>query len=445
MFTTRLTRHLLAAFMILGPAVALAAAPPNVLVIVGDDQAWTDFGFMGHKVIRTPHLDRLAGESLLFVNGYVTAPVCRPSLASIMTGQYGWQTKICGNDPPQGVPRSATHQFIGQVPTFPRLLQQAGYVGLQTGKFWEGDFANAGFTHGSTDEESRHGSKAGLRIGRDGLTPVYEFITAAGAKPWMVWYAPMMPHDPHTPPERILQRYLAASRPEKLARYWAMCEWFDETCGELLGWLGEHGQLENTLIIYVTDNGWIQGTGPKRTNRGWFADRSKLSPYDGGLRTPIIVRPPGPAKPRRMAELASSADLAPTILRACGIQPPAAMRGVSLLDVAAGRVSIADRPVFSEVYLHTERELSHPAANLEFRVVRRGRWKLIDPLDPGRPLELYDMIADPYEKGNMAVVEPNRVAELRKLLDAWWKPAIPVASQSAALHSTSSAPSSNGP
>jgi len=413
---------LIAAALVVCPAAARAAKPPNVLLIISDDQGWTDFGFMGHPVVQTPHLDRLASQSVVFPNGYVTVPLCRPSLASIMTGQYGFRTGIYCNNPPDGVPRTKTHHLIQQVPTLPRLLGKAGYRSFQTGKFWEGKHENAGFTHGMTGEGDRHGSRKGLQIGRDGLQPIYDFIEESGDTPWLVWYAPFMPHAPHNPPERLLKKYTAEGRSPRLAAYWAMCEWLDETCGELLGYLERRGLAENTLVVFIVDNGWIQETGPVRQSVGWFTPKSKLSPYDGGLRTPVIIRWPGRVAPQKREELVSSIDLAPTILRACGVEPPPEMTGVDLLQVIAGKHDIRNRPVFGEVYVHTEVAVGEPAKSLVHRVVRQGEWKLILPYDTSKPAELYHITEDPTEERNLAKEHPDRVAELTQLLDRWWNP-----------------------
>ena len=97
-------------------------APPNVLMIVGDDMGWTDFGFMGHPTIKTPHIDRLAAESLTYVNGYVPTSLCRASLATILTGQYAHQHKICCNDPPQGVAREAMRLAAHKLPVKTRFV-----------------------------------------------------------------------------------------------------------------------------------------------------------------------------------------------------------------------------------------------------------------------------------------------------------------------------------
>src|SRR5262245_36629066 len=104
-------------------AIAAPSRPqPNVVLIVADDQAWTDFGFMGHKVIRTPRLDQFANESAVFENGYVPTSLCRASLATLLTGLFGHQHRICCNDPPDGVDRAKMHPFIKRAPALPRLL-----------------------------------------------------------------------------------------------------------------------------------------------------------------------------------------------------------------------------------------------------------------------------------------------------------------------------------
>jgi uncharacterized sulfatase len=400
-------------------AVTPAAAQPNVVLIVGDDQAWTDFGFMGHKIIQTPHLDKLAAESAVFPNGYVPTSLCRASLATLLTGLYAHQHKICCNDPPDGVDRTTMHPFIQNAPAVPRLLKAAGYRSLQTGKYWEGHYANAGFTHGMTTK-GRHGD-TGLVIGRQTMQPIYDFIDASKGQPFFLWYAPMLPHEPHNPPERLLKKYAAEGRHEKLARYMAMCEWFDETCGELLAYLDKKGLRDNTLVVFVIDNGWIQETGPARTTRGWFAPKSKLSPYDGGVRTPVLLRWPGRTKPGRYDDLVSTIDLAPTILTACGVKPPEQLPGLSLLEVAGGKGRLARKAVFGEIYLHTSVDIDRPALNLTHRWVRQGDWKLILSEDKKSPAELYDLAQDPFEEKNRAAESPNRVRELSQVLDGWWR------------------------
>jgi uncharacterized sulfatase len=408
-------------------ATGLSAAEPssrapNVLLIISDDQAWTDFGFMGHPDIKTPHLDRLASESVLFTRGYVPVSLCRASLASIITGLYPHQHKLTSNDPPRGTDRKLMLRHMESHDTLPRWLGAKGYRSLQTGKWWEGSYKVGGFTQGMTHGDpargGRHGD-VGLEIGRQGLDQIENFIDDAGETPFFVWYAPIMPHTPHNPPARLLKKYQRDDRPVKLARYYAMCEWFDETCGALLDFLDERHLADDTIVAFVVDNGWIQEVGVQRTTRGWFAPKSKLSPYDGGLRTPIMLRWPGHLEPARRDELVSSIDLAPTILAACGVEVPSALPGVNLLDVRAGR-SQGHEILFGAVYDHDATDINRPAANLAHRWCVKEKWKLIVPDDAGQQPELYDVIDDPHENKNLAAEHPDVVESLRKRLDQWW-------------------------
>ena len=400
-------------------AAAAAARPPNVVLIVSDDQAWTDYGFMGHADIRTPRLDQLAAEGALFTRGYVPSSLCRPSLAALITGLYAHRHKITGNDPPPGVDRGEMLRHIRAVPTLPRLLAERGYRSFQAGKWWEGSYEQGGFTHGmshgDTARGGRHGD-LGLRIGREGLLPIFDFLDDCGETPFFLWYAPMLPHSPHDPPQRLLEKYAVAGRSPHVARYYAMCEWFDETCGELLDGLESRGLAGDTLVVYVTDNGWIQD--PESRD---FAPRSKRSPYEGGVRTPIVLRWPGHIAPRRDERTpVSSIDLAPTILAACGCRPAAEMPGVDLLD--AMNPAGTRNAVFGEIFTHDAVDLDSPAANLLFRWCVVGDWKLIVPHDADRPAELFHVSDDPAEADDLADERPEVVQELRTALDLWWTP-----------------------
>lgn len=408
-----------AAFLFVAVAGRAGSAerPPNIVMIVSDDQAWTDFGFMGHAEVRTPHLDDLAERAAVFPHGYVPTSLCRASLATLLTGLYAHQHKICCNDPPEGVDRTRMHPFIRTAPTLPRLLAEAGYDSLQTGKFWEGHFSNAGFTEGMTTA-GRHGGP-GLAIGRQTMQPIYDFARAHRDEPFFVWYAPMMPHTPHNPPERLLGDRWPADVHPKVAKYYAMIEWFDETVGELLAFLDDEQLAEDTLVVFLVDNGWITETGDVRTTRGWFAPKSKLSPYDGGLRTPILLYQPGFTTAGRYDDLVATTDLVPTLLAAAGAPIPANLPGENLLPRAAGGPPLSRDAVFGEVFVHTAVDLDQPLQNLTHSWVRQGDWKLILPADKTEPLELYHLAADPFEKNNRASDEPAIAAQLVERIAAW--------------------------
>jgi uncharacterized sulfatase len=408
------------------------AALPNIVLIISDDHAWTDYSFSGHEHISTPRIDALARHSLCFRRGYVPSSLCCPSLASIITGLYPHQHKITSNDPPlpEGTARRGFQQspafaagrevmnrHLEAVSTLPGMLGKLGYRSFQSGKWWQGDFTRGGFTHGMTRGQ-RHGD-AGLNIGRKTMQPVFDFIdeSQSAGRPFFVWYAPMMPHDPHTPPDRLFNKYKAVAPSDHVARYWAMVEWFDETVGQLLDYLDERRLADDTIVVYVTDNGWIQNV-----DAPGYAPKSKQSPYDGGLRTPIMIRWPGHVKPRMSDDLAVSIDIVPTLLAALGERPSASMQGINLLDeAAAGR----RHAVYGECFTHNANDLDDPAANLRWRWVIDGDWKLIVPDPKNEPrgkIELYHLGPDPREEKNLAAGEPQRVARLRKMLDRWWNP-----------------------
>ena len=436
-----------------GAARAASKEKPNVLLIISDDQTWTDFGFMGHSAIETPHIDALAQQGAVFTRGYVPTALCRPSLATIVTGLHAHQHGIVGNDPAipldlQGPtywddPRyrdlnERLRARIEQVPTLPRLLGEHGYESFQSGKWWEGSYRRGGFTsgmtHGDPDRGGRHGDD-GLTIGRTGLQPIFDFIDEAGDDPFFVWYAPFLPHWPHDPPARLLEKYVAAERPIELSRYYAMCEWFDETVGELLSHLDDKGHSGDTLVVLVTDNGWIQRTPETEVPSGWelaFAPRSKQSPYDGGTRTPIILRWPGVIEPARYETLVSSIDIAPTILAAAGADTPPEMSGVNLLDIVRG-VPVDRTAIFGEGFAHDIADIDDPRKSLLYRSCIEGRFKLLLSYDGqvGRykvvhpqtrqQVELYDLEADPFETRNLAEEHPKIVARLSGRIADWWR------------------------
>ena len=173
------------------------------------------------------------------------------------------------------------------------------------------------------------------------------------------------------------------------------------------------------MVLYVCDNGWIQL--PDQPNR--YAPRSKCSPYEMGIRTPIMVKWPAQFNPiMDTTTLVSSIDIAPTILTACGIDPSTAMPGVNLLDAntLSGRTHI-----FSESYLHDISQVDQPTKSLTNRILLHYPWKLIlpDPInEPDAEIELFNIAIDPHELQNVAVEDPERVERLKKKLDEWWLP-----------------------
>jgi arylsulfatase A-like enzyme len=407
---------------------------PNIVLIISDDHGWTDYSFMGHAAIKTPNIDRLAIEGMTFTHGYTPAPLSSPALASIFTGLYPHQHGILGNDPVFSSAEKAysaawMKQRMGhyqplisgfeKIETIADVLGKNGYASLQTGKWWIGNYKSGGFdegmTHGDPSKGGRHGD-IGLKIGRNGMDELYNFIdsTSTENQPFFVWYAPMLPHSPHNPPDSLLQKYLAVAPTKAVASYWAMCEWFDITCGQLINHIEKKGLGRNTVFVYVTDNGWIQH--PDKPNI--YAPRSKREPYEMGIRTPIIFRWEGKILPDMNTTTAvSSLDIAPTIYKICGIASPGNLQGINLLDKEATE----KRDVFfAETFDH---DFSSIDSSLQNIVALDYPLKLILRYEDGFPVdsvELYNLENDPHELQNIAGKEPEKVAEIREKTINWW-------------------------
>ena len=429
--------------LLFGCAFASAKKSPNVLYIISDDQSWTDYGFMGHPKIKTPHLDKLSKESVLFERGYVPTALCRPSLVTLVNGQYAHKHMITGNDPsPKTYPRekevynqkrAKLISYLDKFDTLPKLLGEKGYLSHQSGKWWEGNFKHGGFTHGMTrgfpQPGGRHGDD-GLKIGRTGLQPIEEFVDHAVAekKPFFLWYGVFLPHTPHNPPERLLKPYRDMGLPLPIAKYYAMCTWFDETCGQLIDILEKRKLRDDTIIVYVTDNGWIQN--PERNG---YAPRSKQTPYEGGIRTPIMFSwPNGDLKNGKRKDVISSIDLFPTVLAATGARVPEGLPGLNLMDSLKEEKPVKRKGIFGETFAHDVTDVENPEASLVFRWTIEGKWKLLltydgevnrykstHPRTEKRP-QLFNLLKDPKEEKNLAEHNPEVVASLAAKIEKWW-------------------------
>lgn len=426
-------------------APAIATDQPNIVLILSDDQSWTDYGFMGHEHIETPHLDALADRSAKFGRGYVPTALCRPSLMTLATGLYTHQHMVSGNDPSPALTggKKGTPEYnalceklisnVDRVPTIGRMLGEKGYLSHQSGKWWEGSYKRGGFTHGMTrgfpEKNGRHGDD-GLKIGREGMKPVFDFIdhSVEEEKPFYVWYAPFLPHTPHNPPQDLFDKYLAKVDNMYVARYYAMCEWFDQTCGELIDYVDDKGLTGNTLFVYVCDNGWIQSE-----DSGKFAPRSKQSANEGGTRQPILYSWPGVIEPGdRGNQLASSIDIVPTMLAAAGVEIPEELPGLDLLPTLKSGEATPRTEVLGESFAHDVANVDKPEDSLIYRWIVKDQWKLLltydgtvnryqttHPRTEKRP-QLFDLLADPHENKNLASENPELIKELAKEISDWW-------------------------
>ncbi|GAB7255964.1 sulfatase-like hydrolase/transferase [Polaribacter sp. OB-PA-B3] len=399
---------------------------PNIVFILSDDQSWTDYSFMGDKNIETPRIDKFASESLTFTKGYVPTPLCSPSLASIITGLYPKKHGILGNDKvyervkgdrktSQKNRAEAYKPIISafeKQSTLPDMLKEKGYLSFQTGKWWHGGYKIGGFdygmTHGNPKRGGRHGDY-GLKIGREGLDTINNYVDLAlkEKKPFFLWYAPFLPHRPHNPPQHLFEKYKKKTDSEHLAKYWAMIEWFDETCGQLFDLIEDKGLTENTLFVYVCDNGWKQN--PDKS--GYMSD-SKRAPYDLGIRTPIMYKWAGKIKPKMDTEtIVSSIDMVPTVLDILNIKKPDNLPGISVLDTKALNKR---KGIFGEVYAHDFDTIEN---SMFYNMAIFPPYKIIVP-DPvrkkGEVVQLFHIDEDPYEKKNIAARNPEIVKDLKE-------------------------------
>lgn len=398
---------------------------PNVVFILSDDQSWTDYGFMGDNNIETPRLDQFVKESLTFKKSYVPTPLCSPSLATIITGQYPKNHGILGNDKvykkvkgdrkASRANRAEAYKPVisafEQIETLPDMLKDKGYLSFQTGKWWHGNHKVGGFdygmTHGNPKRGGRHGD-FGLTIGRQGLDTINSYVNLAlkEKKPFFLWYAPFLPHRPHTPPARLLEKYKKKTDSEHLAKYWAMCEWFDETCGQLFDLIEDKKLTENTLFVYVCDNGWRQN--PEKSG---YMKNSKRAPYDLGIRTPIMYKWAGKIKPKMdNTTITSSIDMVPTVLDILDIKQPKNLPGVSVLDEKALQ---SRKGIFGEVYAHDFDTIEN---SMYYNMAIFPPYKIIVP-DPVRKknevVKLFNIEEDPFEKNNIAAENPEIVKGLK--------------------------------
>ncbi len=438
-------KKLISFLCVFGGALWVSAQKsPNVLYIISDDQSWTDYGFMGHPQIKTPHLDKLSKESVLFERGYVPTALCRPSLVTLVNGQYAHKHMITGNDPSPKTysrdkevynqKRAKLISYLDKFDTLPKLLGEKGYLSHQSGKWWEGNFKHGGFTHGMTrgfpQRGGRHGDD-GLKIGREGLQPIEDFVDHAieEKKSFFLWYGVFLPHTPHNPPERLLKPYQDLGLPLPIAKYYAMCTWFDETCGQLIDILEKRNLRDDTIIVYVTDNGWIQNQ-----EKNGYAPRSKQTPYEGGIRTPIMFSwPNGNLKNGKRQDVVSSIDLFPTVLAATSARTPKGLPGLNILDNLKNEKPIKRKGIFGESFAHDIADVENPEDSLLFRWTIEGKWKLLltydgevnrykttHPREEKRP-QLFNLLKDPKEEKNLAELNPKVVAMLAAKIGKWWQ------------------------
>lgn len=425
---------------------------PNVVLILTDDQGYGDFSFQGNPLLETPNLDRLA-QSCPQVARFYVSPVCSPTRASLLTGRYNYRTRVVDTW------RGRTSMEPEEV-TLAEAVRDAGYRTGIFGKWHLGDnhpqramdqgfdetlvHRGGGLAQPSEPiENARRYTDAILFANGEAVqtrgycTDVYfdaaiEFIDRARADgaPFFAYVATNAPHDPlHDVPPELYEKYRARdlspvlrgadSDPDEVARVYAMVENIDQNVGRLLAHLEREGLAEDTLVVFLCDNGptWGRWAGGLRG--------TKTGVHEGGIRTPLLVRyGERLSAETRVEPFGAHIDLMPTILEAVGALPPAvAFDGRSLWPLLCG-----EQPAWPEreLVLQTHRG-DVPAFEHHFAVIGQ-RWKLVRasgfereaPLE-GHPFELHDLVNDPGEAHDLSTERPELVAELRGVYRRWWE------------------------
>ncbi len=461
-----------AAWLAVAGAVAWAAEdrPPNVLVILVDDLGYMDVGCNNPDCFYdTPHIDRLAASGLRFTDGYVANPVCSPTRYSLITGK--WPTRVkatnffTGNRAGRFLPAELSNRMPLEEVTLAQALKTKGYKTFFAGKWHLGPNAeywpeNRGFdiNRGGHDRGGPYGGKKyfspygnpRLEDGPDGehlpirlADETCQFMEAHKDEPFFAYLCFYSVHTPLMAPEALVAKYREKAQrlgiqdqpafaPEEQvwptdqprrvrtlqnhAVYAGMVESMDNAIGRVLTRLDELDLADNTIVFFTSDNGGLSTSEgsptsnlPLRGGKGWI--------YEGGIREPMIIRWPGVTAAGSVSkEPVMCTDFYPTILEMTGTPTEAghATDGDSLVPLLKQGKSLGDRPLFWH-YPHYSNQGGFPGG-----AIRQGDWKLVERYEDGR-VHLYNLAEDIGEKHDLAEAHPQRVADLRQRLHAWYQ------------------------
>ena len=405
---------------------------PNVVLVITDDQGYGDLGYHGNQQLRTPNLDRLAGESLVHTQFHVS-PVCAPTRASLMTGRYNYRTGVVDT-------------YLGRAMMYPdevtlaEMLTEAGYQTGIFGKWHLGDnyplrakdqgfqeslvHRGGGIGQPSDPPGNTYFDPVLLHNGQDVSAEGYctdiffqaaeKFIERARGGPFFAYIATNAPHTPLQISDHYVEPYRKLGLEETTARVYGMISNIDENVGRLMSKLDAWNLRENTIFIFMTDNGHQQ---PRYSSglRG-----RKASVFDGGIKVPFFVRWPSQVSPGKLDLIAAHIDVVPTLLEACGVSPPdnVLLDGISLMPFWIGKNrSRPDRQLFFQSHRGDIPEPGRACA------VRAQRYKLVQPEgweEPARPRwMLFDIEKDPGEERDLSLEQPEVMERMRSAYHAW--------------------------
>ncbi len=428
--TTSLLGAAALALLTMAASAAGAAERPNIVLIFTDDHGYGDVSTYHESDVRTPHIDRIASEGMLFTSMRANCTVCSPSRAALLTGRHADRVGV------PGVIRTHAENSWGfldpSVPTLADELGQAGYHTAIVGKWHLGlespntpNERGFDFFHGflgdmmdSYTDHRRHGNNYMRRNGEEIDPPGHatdlfsdwsvDYLRQRAGEddqPFFLYLAYNAPHFPIEPPEQWLAkvRERAPDLGEKRAKNVAFVEHLDDGIGRVLTALDETGLAENTIVVFTSDNG---GSLRHAQNNDPWRD-GKQSHYDGGLRVPFMVRWPGKVEAGSQSDNAGLVfDLFPTFQQAAGATPSPELDAVSLLPVLAGGEIETPRDLY-----FVRREGGIRYGGKSYHALIRDEWKLLQN-DPYSPLELYNVQDDPQEQNDLAGQKRDVVRQL---------------------------------
>lgn len=416
---------------------------PNIIFIMVDDLGYGDLGSYGQGIIKTPYLDQMAREGMRFTQCYAGSPVCAPSRSCLMTGLHTGHTTVRGNFGKTGVVGLAGNP--GRVPlkaediTVAEALKQVGYVTGMTGKWGLGEPGTSGHPNdqgfddffGFLNQRRAHDyyveylwhnkEKTELSGNLDGKKGEYvhdlftdfalDFIRQHQDTSFFLYVPYTIPHAKYQIPDTYPYTDSLWEQDEKV--HAAMVTRMDRDIGRLFDLLKKVKIDERTIVFFCSDNGAAQRWEGRFDSSGPLRGR-KRDLYEGGIRTPLIVRYPGKIAPETKSDLPCYfPDMMPTLLDIAGQDAPPELDGISFLPTLLGEnQDLPDRYLYWEFH---ERGFQ--------QAVRYGNWKAVR-LKPKEKLELYDLVTDPGETKNLTDQYPDVITQIEEYLDAARSPSI---------------------
>lgn len=425
------------------------AQKPNILLINIDDMGWRDVGFMGSEYYETPNIDALAADGMIFTNAYAGAANCAPSRACLMSGEWTPRHGIYtvgsserGKSKDRKLIPIVNNEYMpDSILLLPELLKKNGYTTCHAGKWHltddplqRGFDVNIGGSHAGNPGSyyPPYKSVPSLAAPSDDyyltnlvMDKTLDFVRSVQDDPFFLYYSPYAVHTPVQPVKSLLLKYKnkAAWNGQNNADYATMVENVDAQIGRLIGALEKAGKLENTFILFTSDNGGHYGI-----TKQWPLRSGKGAYYEGGIREPMYAWWKGRIPQGVRSDIpVTNLDFFPTILDVAGIEKPADknLDGESLLPVLARRASLDERalywhfPIYLQAYVKNDSTTQDPLFRTRpGSAIRLGDWKLIQYFE-NSDLELYNLKEDIGEQNNRVKTNPDKAAELLGMLEKW--------------------------